>query len=116
MLALLPLILPLYNVSAETKHLILVIVIIHNAFAALVQPFSSPLSAGLRAAGDVKFTMWSSIFATVVCRTILSFILGLWLNMGVVGIALAMGLDWCIKGALDIIRWRSGKWKQFKVI
>ena len=115
-LALLPLILPLYNVSAETKHLILVIVIIHNAFAALVQPFSSPLSAGLRAAGDVKFTMWSSIFATVVCRTILSFILGLWLNMGVVGIALAMGLDWCIKGALDIIRWRSGKWKQFKVI
>lgn len=36
--------------------------------------------------------------------------------MGVVGIALAMGLDWCIKGALDIIRWRSGKWKQFKVI
>ena len=31
-------------------------------------------------------------------------------------IALAMGLDWCIKGALDIIRWRSGKWKQFKVI
>ena len=115
-LALLPLILPLYNVSAETKHLILVIVIIHNAFAALVQPFSSPLSAGLRAAGDVKFTMWSSIFATVVCRTILSFILGLWLNMGIVGIALAMGLDWCIKGALDIIRWRSGKWKQFKVI
>lgn len=115
-LALVPLILPLYNVTAETKRLIWIIVIIHNAFAAFVQPFSGPLSAGLRAAGDVKFTMWSSLFSTVVCRTILSFVFGLWLHMGVIGIALAMGLDWCIKGALDIIRWRSGKWKQFKVI
>ena len=115
-LALVPLILPLYNISDETRHLVWVIVIIHNIFAAVVQPFSSPLSAGLRAAGDVKFTMWSSLFATVVCRTILSFILGLWMGMGVIGIALAMGLDWCIKGALDIWRWRSGKWKLFKVI
>ncbi|MBR1659990.1 MAG: MATE family efflux transporter, partial [Oscillospiraceae bacterium] len=115
-LALVPLILPLYNISDETRHLVWVIVIIHNIFAAIVQPFSSPLSAGLRAAGDVKFTMWSSLFATVVCRTILSFILGLWMGMGVIGIALAMGLDWCIKGALDIWRWRSGKWKLFKVI
>ena len=115
-LALVPLILPLYSISDETRQLIWIIVIIHNCFAAFVQPFTSPLSSGLRAAGDVKFTMWSSLFATVVCRTILSFILGLWLHMGVVGIALAMGLDWCIKGALDIWRWRSGKWKQFKVI
>jgi len=34
-----------------------------------------PLSAGLRAAGDVKFTMWASLFCTVVCRTFLSFLL-----------------------------------------
>lgn len=115
-LAIVPLILPLYSVTPETKHLIWVIVIIHNCFAAFVQPFSGPLSSGLRAAGDVRFTMWASLFATVVCRTLLSFVLGLWLNMGVIGIALAMGLDWCIKAALDIFRWKSGKWTQFKVI
>ncbi len=115
-LAIVPLILPLYSVTSETKHLIWVIVIIHNCFAGFVQPFSAPLSSGLRAAGDVKFTMWASLFATVVCRTILSFVLGLWLNMGVIGIALAMGLDWCIKAALDIFRWKSGKWTEHKVI
>ena len=111
-----PLLLPLYDLSAETKHLILIIVIIHNAFSALIQPFSGPLSSGLRAAGDVRFTMWASIFSTVVCRTLLSFVLALWMGMGVIGIALAMGLDWCIKAALDILRFRSGKWKTKKVI
>ena len=34
----------------------------------------------------------------------------------IVGIALAMGLDWCIKAALDIFRWKSGKWTEHKVI
>ena len=111
-----PVLLPLYDLSNETKRLILIIVAIHNLFSALVQPFSGPLSSGLRAAGDVKFTMWASIFATVVCRTFLSFLLAKWLGMGVIGIALAMVLDWCIKAALDIWRFRSGKWKNYRII
>ena len=111
-----PMLLPLYDLGADTKRLILIIVAIHNLFSATVQPFSGPLSSGLRAAGDVKFTMWASIFATVVCRTLLSYILALWMGMGVIGIALAMVLDWCIKAALDIYRFRSGKWKNKKVI
>ncbi len=111
-----PLLLPLYDLSAETKHLILIIVAIHNLFAAFVQPFSGPLSSGLRAAGDVTFTMWASLFATVVCRTFLSFLLAKWMGMGVIGIALAMVLDWCIKAALDIARFRSKKWAGNRII
>ncbi|SEL87332.1 putative efflux protein, MATE family [Butyrivibrio sp. ob235] len=115
-MALTPVLLTLYNLSDETKRLILIIVAIHNLFSALVQPFSGPLSSGLRAAGDVKFTMWASIFATVICRTVLSFILALWMGMGVIGIALAMVLDWCIKAALDIWRFKTGKWMNKKII
>ncbi len=115
-MALTPLLLPLYDLSSHTKYLILVIVAIHNLFSATVQPFAMPLSSGLRAAGDVKFTMWSSIFCTVVCRTFLSFLLAKWLGMGVIGIALAMALDWCIKAGLDIWRFKSGKWKNKRVI
>lgn len=115
-MALTPILLPLYDLSAETNRLILIIVAIHNLFSAFIQPFSGPLSSGLRAAGDVKFTMWASLFATVVCRTALSFLLAKWLGWGVIGIALAMGLDWCIKAALDIARFRGGKWKNKKVI
>ena len=115
-LALVPCILPLYAITAETRHYIWVIVIIHNVFAALVQPFAMPLSSGLRAAGDVQFSLWSSLLCTVVFRTALSFVLGLWLNMGIVGIAWAMVLDWCLKALLDVFRYRSGKWKDKQVI
>ena len=115
-LLLVPLILPLYAITAETRHFIWVIVIIHNIFAGLVQPFAMPLSSGLRAAGDVNFSLWSSVLCTVVFRTLLSFVLGLWLKMGIVGIAWAMVLDWCLKAVLDVLRFRSGKWKNKKVI
>ena len=112
----LPVILPLYDITDETKRLIFLIVIIHNLFCGIVQPFSMPLAAGLRAAGDVKFAMYSAIFCTVVLRTALSFVLALWLHLGVVGIALAMVLDWTVKAALDLLRYREGKWRGMEVI
>ena len=115
-LLIVPFILPLYAVTAQTRHYIWVIVIIHNIFAALVQPFAIPLSSGLRAAGDVQFSLWSSLLCTVVVRTALSFLLGLALNMGIVGIAWAMVLDWCLKALLDALRFRSNKWRNKRVI
>ena len=115
-LLIVPAFLPLYAITAETRHYIWAIVIIHNVFAALVQPFAMPLSSGLRAAGDVNFSLWSSLLCTIVFRTTLSFILGLWMNMGIIGIAWAMVLDWCLKAVLDVLRFRSGRWKNKKVI
>ena len=115
-LLLVPAILPLYAITAETRRYIWTIVIIHNVFAALVQPFALPLSSGLRAAGDVQFSLWSSLLCTVVFRTALSFLLGLGLNLGIVGIAWAMVLDWCLKALLDVLRFRSGKWKEKRAI
>ena len=64
----------------------------------------------------MKFNMYASIFSTVICRVILSILLGQVLHMGVIGIALAMVGDWAIKMLLTVLRWRSGKWKTFRVI
>ncbi len=115
-LALLPAILPLYDISAETRGLLIIIVIIHNVFCGSIGALFGPFSAGLRAAGDVKFTMYASIFCTVIFRTCLSIVLGVWLQMGVIGVAIAMVSDWTLKAILLVLRYRSGKWKQFKLI
>lgn len=115
-MAVTPLMLPLYSIAPETAHLVLIIVAIHNFFSGTVQPFAMPMSTGLRAAGDVKFTMQAALFCTLVIRVAFSFILGVWMNMGVVGIAWAMVLDWTVKAALILMRYRSGKWKQFRLI
>ena len=106
----------LYALGAATVSLVILLCAIHNLFNALFCPVAFSLSNGLRAAGDVTFTMVSSIFSTVVCRVILSVLFGIVFQLGVVGIALAMVSDWGIKAAMIGVRYRHGKWKQFKVI
>ena len=111
-----PAFLRLYAVGPETKRLVVWLVLIHNLFNAVAFPFSGALSNGLRAAGDVKFTMYVSVISTLAVRLLLSYLLGITLQMGVIGIAAAMVCDWIVRAAIFIWRQRSGKWKAFHVI
>lgn len=111
-----PFILRLYSLSAEAVHLVMLLVLLHNSFNALLCPVAFSVSNGLRAAGDARFTMIASIFATVVCRTSLSVLFGIVCNLGAIGITMAMACDWVVKASLVLWRWRSGKWKNFQVI
>lgn len=115
-LALTPLLMHFYQLSSETVQLIFYLVVIHNVFNAIVYPISGPLSNGLRAAGDVKFTMIVSIASTLLGRFVFSIIFAIYLNMGVIGIAFAMCLDWTIRAIIFYCRYRSLKWLEFKVI
>lgn len=111
-----PLLLRFYALEPQTRQLVILLVLIHNVFNAAAFPFSGALSNGLRAAGDVKFTMYVSIFSTIAGRLFLSYLLGIVFHMGVVGIAIAMVCDWIIRAVIFIWRQRSGKWKEFQVI
>lgn len=115
-LALTPLFMHFYQLPSETLHLIFYLVVIHNVFNAIVFPISGPLSNGLRAAGDVKFTTIVSIASTLLARFVFSIIFAIYLNMGVIGIAFAMCLDWTIRAVIFYYRYRSLKWLEFKVI
>lgn len=111
-----PVFLHFYSLSPETRRLVVWLVLIHNVFNAAAYPFSGALSNGLRAAGDVKFTMYVSVISTISVRLFLSWLFGIVLQLGVIGIALAMACDWVIRAVLFIWRERAGKWKTFQVI
>lgn len=111
-----PLFMRFYALEAETKRLVILLVLIHNLFNAIAYPFSGALSNGLRAAGDVKFTMYVSVISTLAVRLLLSWLLGIVLQMGVIGIAVAMVCDWIIRAVIFFWRQKSGKWKIFRVI
>ena len=111
-----PFVLRGYAISDEAVDLVVILVIIHNIFNALFYPLSGALANGLRAAGDVKYTMYVSVFSTIGCRVVFSILFGICLNLGVIGIAFAMCLDWMIRAAFFWIRFRRGKWKEFRVI
>lgn len=111
-----PLILGLSDLGDETIRLIILLIVIHNVPSPVIHPMAFPLSSGLRATGDVKYTMYAAIFSTVVCRVAFSWLFAMQMRMGVIGIALAMVVDWAIKATLIGLRYRSGKWRSFKVI
>lgn len=114
--ALTPLFMKFYALEPDTKQLVIWLVFIHNLFNAIAYPFSGALSNGLRAAGDVKFTMYVSVASTMAVRLLLSWLLGVVLQMGVIGIAAAMVSDWTIRAVIFFWRQQSGKWKTFQVI
>lgn len=116
MILLLPWILNLYTLSAETRQLTYILVVIHNCFAILLWPVSFTLSYGLRAAGDVRFPMIISIISMFVFRISFAYILGVVFHMGVIGIWIAMGIDWTFRSIVFVDRFRRGQWKNFQVI
>ena len=111
-----PLILRFYALESETVALVIRLVALHNVFNALVFPFASNVGNGLRAAGDVAYTMWVSIASTLAVRLVLSYVLGVGLGMGVIGIAWAMVADWSARAALIVWRQRRGVWKTKRVV
>lgn len=111
-----PFFLKFYALEPETKQLVIWLVLLPNAFNAVAFPLSGALSNGLRAAGDVKFTMYVSVISTIAGRLLLSYLFGIILSMGVMGIALAMICDWIIRAFIFLWRQRSGRWQRFQVI
>lgn len=111
---------PLYvrysAISAEAKALVIWLVLIHNVFNGLFYPFAGPLGSGLRASGDVKFTMLVSVSLTIAARLFFSVLFGLWLGWGVIGVAVGMCMDLLFRGGIFIRRLRSQKWTRFRLI
>ena len=114
--AITPLIVRYSAISPEAKTLVIWLVLINNVFNGFAYPFAGSLGSGLRAAGDVKFTMVVSIPLTIAARLLFSALFGLWLNWGVIGVAVGMSIDLVLRGAIFLWRCKSQKWTQFKVI
>jgi putative MATE family efflux protein len=112
----LPLLLKLYAISPETARLTFLLVTIHNVLAIALWPLSFTLSNALRAAGDVRFTMLIAITSMFGFRIAFAYLLGVRLGMGVVGVWLAMGLDWSFRALVFFVRFRGNRWKNFAVI
>lgn len=111
-----PLIMWVCPLTDDITRLVVLLVLIHNLANSVFYPASGALPNGLRAAGDVRYTMWVSLLSTLAVRFVLSAVLGIWMELGVIGIAVAMCCDWGARAALFLWRFWSGKWKEFSVI
>lgn len=114
-LALLPFIMNIYNLSAEATAYTTKIVIYHSLCAMVIWPLSFTLANTLRAANDVRYTMFISIISMWTCRIGFSYVLGVYLGWGIFGVWVAMTLDWLVRTIFFIVHYCRGKW-QYKYI
>jgi putative MATE family efflux protein len=87
-----------------------------NGLFIIAWSFSFILPAGLRGAGDVKYTMFTSIAGMWIFRITLGYVLSITLGIGLIGVWLAMYIDWIVRGTMYYLRVKSGKWKSKAVI
>ena len=110
-----------WQLSPETTELTRSLILYHCVCAALVWPIGFVLPSIFRAASDVKFPMVVSIVCMWLFRVAFSYVLaptevelfGLTLpglGMGVMGVWVAMTLDWAVRVVLYAWRYFSGRW------
>jgi len=81
-----------------------------------IWPLIFTLPNALRGAGDVKYSMVSSIISMWFGRVIVSYILVVYCQLGILGIWLGMFVDWYGRGISYLLRFKSGNWVNKKAI
>ena len=114
-LALLPLIMRLYNVSDEAATYARQIIWMHGIAASVLWPASFTLPQALRAAGDTRFTMVVSTVSMWTLRVGLGILLGRYWGFGVLGIWMAMFADWMLRVSFFIPRFHGRKWESMGI-
>lgn len=114
--ACLPLILGIYNLSAQTAVMAGEMIVWHGIFAVIIWPLSFTLPATFRGAGDSKSVMYISLAVMFTCRIALSYVIASWMGIGVFGTWIAMFIDWYVRAGIYVYRYFSGKWTKYRVV
>ena len=107
----LPGIMHLYNLSDDAMTFTKQIIWYHGICCMLIWPAAFSLTNTLRDASDVKFCMILSIISMWVFRIAFSYIIAVRMGMGVLGVWIAMTIDWAVRAVLFIIRYRGKRWQ-----
>jgi putative MATE family efflux protein len=84
----------------------------------LIQPILAAtmiFAGGLRGAGDTRWPMIVTGFSIWLVRLPLAYLFALVLGWGLIGAWGAMAFDLSLRGLLNYLRFRSGRWKTVKV-
>jgi len=83
-----------------------------NLACMVLWSLSFVLPAGLKGAGDAKYTLMTSIIGMWAFRIVLGYVLGVVMKFGLVGVWIGMFTDWAVRGTLYLIRLRGTKWQK----
>ena len=119
----------IYDLSPEASEQAFTLIKYHAICAALIWPLAFTLPGSFRAASDVRFPLIVSALSMWIFRVCLSYFLAApsvsvfgWfslpgLGLGVLGVWMAMTVDWLFRAILFAYRHFSGRWlKKYKAM
>ena len=106
----------LFSLSEEAVPVAVEIMRVYAVVSAALWASSFGLPNVLRAAGDVKFTMKVSILSMALLRLGACYLLVYVFKMSLMGVWVAMYMDWVARSSFFVARFISGKWLHKKVI
>ncbi len=112
MIASAPLFLKIYHLTPETTALAMQVIRYHAVMCMVAWVPSFTLPNTLRAAGDVMWTMAIAIISMWVFRIGTAYFFSNIFHLGLIGIWIAMTIDWMFRGICYEIRYRGGKWEK----
>ena len=86
-------------------------ILIFNVFLEFGRTTNLVVLACLRGAGDVYFPTVCAIFSNWIVSVFGSYLLAVVCGFGIYGLFVALALDEIVRGALMLIRFKSGKWR-----
>lgn len=106
----------IFNLDAAAYSIAYEILLVYGIVSIFIWPTSFALPNALRAAGDAKFTMMTSIISMAAFRVALSYLFVLVFDMNILGVWIAMMIDWAVRSAAFVYRFLSGKWREKQVL
>lgn len=111
-----PTILTFYSLSKETIDLAYQCIFLHGIIGALLWPTSFTFPNALRAANDAKYTMIVSAASMLIFRLFFSYVIADIMGLGLLGVWIAMFIDWGVRCLFFIYRYLSGKWMNRQLV
>jgi len=106
----------LSGLSRESAEIVVKMMLLITIVKPFVWPLAFTPSNALRAAGDVKFSMLVSAGSMWIFRVVLCVVLIRYLGFGVLGVWIAMFVDWADRAVWFTIRFVRGKWMRMHVL
>ena len=114
--AIAPFISGLYNLTEMGDYLAIQLIRYHSICCMLIWPLAFTIPNILRAAGDAKFTLTVNVVSMWIFRIGLAYVIGGYMNMGVLGVWIAMTIDWLVRAIFNVIRFHGNKWEGKAVV
>ena len=107
-----PWIMKIYQLTPETESLAVSVIRYHAVLAVFFWMPSFTLPNTLRVAGDVLWTMAVAILSMWIFRIGFAYLFSRNFNGGLLGVWIAMTIDWAFRGLCYGLRYHSHKWER----